>query len=469
MLFREEYTSAESTISTYSSLPAPIRDPPRFVRFLVSRVVIASSYRKIPEVSSERALRIVRWRSAAAFLIRLVNVAVALLFVGTLAYFLVTIIWSVPDFIRMWSPPGTLSEEETWSLALLSLYPLIVVMGYVGMFILPIVLTLPLNAPIIGLWQYPPTFLFLRPFHRGVLSKPLKRIARREIAPLGHTYTLSDGDIHVPWFVRVPLVLGQLALFSFRFRTIRSFERLGALDRAMRRTWLRNVNWCMSWNKLFAVASTDDHWQAVVNLFLVRADVVFIDITDLHEHVVWEIERAHALGDTKRIVYLVDADQKVSATSKLASRLADSFDPVRLFAYDSHGLLEPDRFQLTLIDTLTSRDRLRLAGRSASLSVAATVLFVITLLPLTVLLYPLIDFTLLPLRVLLYPFMDTQSSFRWPRLPSVVAPTVIATIGFGLLALVLLGVAARSNRPIRFLLAVQTFLLVGAVAGLLEW
>jgi hypothetical protein len=102
------------------------------------------------------------------------------------------------------------------------------------------------------------------------------------------------------------LVPGQLALFSFRFRIIRSSERLGAIDRAMRRTWLRNVNWCMSWNKLFAVASTDEHWQAVVDVFLARADAVVIDVSDLREHVVWEIERAHTLGAATRVLYRAD-------------------------------------------------------------------------------------------------------------------------------------------------------------------
>jgi hypothetical protein len=47
----------------------------------------------------------------------------------------------------------------------------LLVLAYVVIYLLPIVLTLPLSAPIISLSQYPPTFLLLRPFHRGVLSR----------------------------------------------------------------------------------------------------------------------------------------------------------------------------------------------------------------------------------------------------------------------------------------------------------
>jgi hypothetical protein len=253
------------------------------------------------------------------------------------------------------------------------------------------------------------------------------------------------------------VVLGQLALFSFRFRIIRSSERLGAIDRAMRRTWLRNVNWCMSWNKLFAVASTDEHWQAVVDLFLARADAVVIDVSDLREHVVWEIERAHTLGAATRVLYLVDADQKSRITSQLASLLPDSFDAVRVFAYDGHSLLEPDRFRSILVDALTPTDE-RTRGRPASaFSVAATVLFVITVVPLTVLLSNLGN-------------VRVPSRYStWPRWPAVVDPMAIATMGLGLLTLALLVIASRANRPMRFLLTVQTLLLLGAVTGMLEW
>lgn len=201
----------------------------------------------------------------------------------------------------------------------------------------------------------------------------------------------------------------------------------------------------MSWNKLFPVATTDEYWQAVANLFLARADVVFIDVSELREHVVWEIQRAHILGMSARLLFLVQADQKSRITSDLASLSPGSFDAVRVFAYDSHGLLERDRFRSLLGGALTPTDGPTRGGLASALSVAAAVFFVITAVPLTALL----------------------SRFWYGRLGSPIDiaglpsrdPTGIATVGLGLLTLALLLVASRANRPMRFLLTVQTLLL----------
>jgi hypothetical protein len=369
-------------------------------------------------VSKERVLRIIRWRSVAAFAITFVNVAVALLFLGMLTYLLVQALVEIPDanLARIQDPAWSLSEEEFWSQLNLLVSLVLFGLTYVVIYVLPLILTLPLSAPIIALWQYPPTFLFLRPFHRGLLSKPLKRIARRDIAPFGHTYTLSDADIYVPWYVRVPLVLGQLALFSFRFQTVRSSKRLGAIDRAIGRTWLRNANWCMSWNKVFPVAS-------------------------------------HTLGMATRMLFLVHADQESRITSELALLLPGSFDAVRVFGYDSHGLLERDRFRSLLVGALTPTNGRKRGGPASALSVVATVFFVITAVPLTVRLsrvwYGLVS----------------QHPTDIAGLPSR-DPTGVTTVGLGLLTLALLLVASRANRPMRFLLTVQTLLLFVATTAI---
>ena len=86
---------------------------------------------------------------------------------------------------------------------------------------LPLVLTLPICVPIIALWTDPPRFLVFRSFNHAQVTGTLRKHLKREVAPFGHVYTLSDADIKVPWYVRVPLFVGQLALFSFRLRLIR--------------------------------------------------------------------------------------------------------------------------------------------------------------------------------------------------------------------------------------------------------
>ena len=196
-----------------------------------------------------------------------------------------------------------------------------------------------------------------------------------------------------------------------------------------------------------------------VDLLLGRADAVFIDVTDLREHVVWEIQRAQGLGAATRTLYLLDASADMDqTTARLASLLPNQVDRAHVFAYDSHGLRERDRFRSLLVDTLTSADRPRPADRSMTMSVIATILFVITVIPLIILLRPLLDVPL-----------GMPEQLRLAHWPEVVDPAAKATIALGLLTLLLLAIAARANGPIRFLLVVQILLLLGAAAGLLQF
>ena len=51
----------------------------------------------------------------------------------------------------------------------------------------------------------------------------------------GTHFTLSDADFNVAWYVRIPVLLGQLALFSFRLRRIRHAHQIAGLERATAR------------------------------------------------------------------------------------------------------------------------------------------------------------------------------------------------------------------------------------------
>jgi hypothetical protein len=117
--------------------------------------------------------------------------------------------------------------------------------------------------------------------------------------------------------------------------------------------------------------------------------------------------------------------------------LPGSFDAVRVFAYDGHSLLERERFRSILVDALRTTDERTRGDRASPLSVAATVHFVITAVPLTLLLSNLAN-----LRV-------PSRYSTWPRLPAVVDPMAIATMGLGLLTLALLAISTGDAQPER--------------------
>jgi hypothetical protein len=326
------------------------------------------------------------------------------------------------------------------------------------------VLTLPVSSPIVGLWQAPPRFLFLRPFNRGLLSRPLKRTARRDVAPFGHIYTLSDADINVPWYVRIPVLFGQLALFSFRMRRVRDARQIGNLESAVDRTWLRNMNWCISFGKVFPVASADACWREVVHCLLQRSSAVIIDVSDLRENVTWEIDQARILGLESRVFYLISVERAEGSRAALAHALGDTACASRLFRYGKSGLIDRERFTAALVEALAAEASGKNGPQSDRVAVISTAAFVVGMIPVLALAFPAFGDQLgLPR------WSPWEHPAYWPGMANVVNAGAAAVCMFGAATWMLLMVAARRTATLRFLLVVQTLLLLAAPIGMLDW
>jgi hypothetical protein len=224
------------------------------------------------------------------------------------------------------------------------------IFAYAFLYMLPVILVLPIIAPVVILWRRPRIFLLLRPFNRGWPNRALKRISRRDISGQGHIYTLADADIRVPWAARLPLLLGQFSLFSFHQRQIRTGLKVNSLDRVLSITWLRNLNWCLSYSKIFPISSSDDVWQSCVVRLATRADVILVDLSNLRPSVVWELELCASFGKEPRILYFVAAEKHDLALSQLATIIRGTQDPTRVFAYNSRGLTDRQRLREKLAD-----------------------------------------------------------------------------------------------------------------------
>jgi hypothetical protein len=209
--------------------------------------------------------------------------------------------------------------------------------GYVVFFVAPFAATLPLTFPLAVSWTRPARFLLLRPFHRRNLTTGLVRFLRRHVVDFGHTYTLADTTLKVPWYVRVPALLGQVSLFSFRFRKIRHPAHVYRACRALRRTRLRNMNWLVSIDKVFALACSDAAWRAVVSRLLGEVDLVFIDMTGIRENVIWEVEQCIRLGKLDRVILVVDEQEREVAERALKGLFGGGAYSRELLAYDSTG------------------------------------------------------------------------------------------------------------------------------------
>ena len=412
---------------------------------------------------SSRLIRTARWRYAHAWIITLATGAVGALFWGAVAFCLVAIAVSLPDLSRRAEMPY---EQRIWFDFGLNIAIGSPVLLYVGLYLLPFVLTLPVSSPIIALWQAPPRFLLLRPFNRRVLSRPLKRIARRELAPLGHIYTLSDADINVPWYIRIPILLGQLALFSFRIHRIRNANQIKGIERALGRTWLRNVNWCMSFGKVFPVASSNACWREVVDCLLKRSSALIVDVSDLRENVTWEIDHARRLGFETRTLYLISSDRADCSPAAVTQALGAEACASRLFRYGRDGLADSKRFKAALAETIVADTTVENGWQRTHapnrLAIAATVAFVIGFIPVFALAFPGFGEPFLPR------WNPWESPEQWPGIAKVINTKALVAMAFGLATWFLLILASKRTQTIRFLLVIQTLLLLAAPIGMVE-
>jgi hypothetical protein len=172
---------------------------------------------------AEAVARTARLRHRAAVAISAVAAVVTTLFVYVGIVSVAQIIVAIPQWIRVQEQYDR--GEIPWQEYLMvGVYQNAVLVGfflYVGLFLLPFVVSLPIASPVVLLWQRPARLLFLRPFNRRPLTRGLSRLVRRDVARYGHVYTLADADLRVRWWVRIPALLGQVALLSFRARKIK--------------------------------------------------------------------------------------------------------------------------------------------------------------------------------------------------------------------------------------------------------
>ena len=380
-------------------------------------------------------------RHAIALAISVVVSLVTAFFVWVGAIAVAELVSTIPRLIgvQVAYDRGDISWQEYLVVGVYQNAIVVAVVLYVGLYVLPFIVALPIASPVVLLWEEPARLLFLRPFNRRPLTRGLSRLVRSDVARFGHVYTLADADLRVRWYVRIPALLGQIALLSFRARKIERASRLIRLERAVDRTWLRNINWCVSWRKVFPVASADGCWQQVVERLVRRSSLIFIDLTEARPNVLWEIELIRRLGLESRVMWLL----ALNATTVEAGNLGPpAGEPI--FRYDDSGIVDRTAFGEALARRVwDARQALPSRRTSRALSIAALIMFSLGCFPLLGL------------------WFEGSSE----GLASLAEGLPWSIFYFGLLTLGAFAVAAIRNRNAIFFVTVQTVLLLGAFLG----
>jgi hypothetical protein len=173
---------------------------------------------------------------------------------------------------------------------------------------MPTVVVLLMALPVALAWRTPLRFLLLRPFNRPSLSRALDCVVNRELRPLGHCYTLADGDLRLSPWRHLPALLGPLSLFAFRQRRILNPRDLAALARRVRQTIRRNINWHVAPSGLFHVPCSDSAWRTCVMRMVDEVDVVIADCSGGGEGLEWEMKYLNEAQAFVRTIVLSDGE-----------------------------------------------------------------------------------------------------------------------------------------------------------------
>jgi hypothetical protein len=246
----------------------------------------------------------------------------------------------------------------------LLVYPVLI---YVAYFVVPACVFLPILIPLALTWHAPDRIVVFRRFNTRAENRALRRLATRHLARFGHVFTLADSQIRRSWLVRVPLLLGQLNLLNFRPRRVVDERGLTRLRSLLTQQWRLNLNWLVSFRKIFPVQSSDACWQSCVATLLDGADVVVMDITRFSESMSWELQECHRRGLFDRLVLVAEAGQADDSRAAVARLTGDAAAAaaVPLFTYGRKRLDDPDGF-VERVATLCAREDTSFGGASTT-------------------------------------------------------------------------------------------------------
>jgi len=241
-------------------------------------------------------------------------------------------------------------------IATITMLPMVLLATYLALFFIPFLLTLPVVLPFTRSWCDPVRFLILRPFNKDRITEELTRFLRDQFAPFGHCYTLSDRKVRIPLFVRIPLVLGQLAFFNFRLRKIRRPQHIENLAQAMRKRVRRNLNWCFSKTKLFPITCCDPGWQACVTRLVQEVDIVVVDLSSITTNIAWELGLLRDSGALSKAVFLSQEGQSIQVKEHVSRILGES-NTSPLLLYGPENPSNSNVVAGSIIDILSSNEQ----------------------------------------------------------------------------------------------------------------
>jgi hypothetical protein len=112
------------------------------------------------------------------------------------------------------------------------------------------------------------------------------------------------------------------------------------------------------------VRISDEHWREAVTSSLGAVDVAIIDLSDVTEHVAWEIGEAVRACGRQGLVFLCRKDARLSEAARAAVRNALGREPTHIISYPAKRGGDAEKFARALREQICSAADLRAATKA---------------------------------------------------------------------------------------------------------
>lgn len=186
--------------------------------------------------------------------------------------------------------------------------------------------------------------LLLRPFGQARMTRALKRVVRRHVGLLGHTYTLSDQNYR-PNFVLAALnrvfdwvltVLGPLLRPSLRVTSVKDERTFLILSDFLLRTATPSFQGLLCSDQAFNIRTTDQWWKRCIDLLMWSSDLIVMDISRVSTGSAWEVTELARRGLLERCVFIAQAGYQAEGLASIAPLLPRDVQP-HVYVFDGSG------------------------------------------------------------------------------------------------------------------------------------
>lgn len=187
--------------------------------------------------------------------------------------------------------------------------------------------------------------LLLRPFGQPQMTAALKKVVRKHLGRLGHTYTLSDRNYRPNYvldalnrlFDWLMYAVGPLLRPSLRIARVKNERAFFVLNDFLLRTARPSWLGLLCGDQAFNIRTTDAWWKRCIDVLIWSSDIIVMDVSRVSAGSAWEVEQLAKRGLLARCIFIAQADHHDAALSRLEQILGFTSARPDIYVFDEQG------------------------------------------------------------------------------------------------------------------------------------